>query len=236
MGKNKLKRFEELLELERVFQPSFEEIFRKDFHLKGKWKHSVFCNNNPLILELGCGKGEYTLGLAREYPDKSFIGVDIKGARIWKGAKEANSENLANAAFLRTRIEFINSFFAGEEVDEIWLTFPDPQAKSRRTKKRLTSPMFLTSYQKFLKNNGVVHLKTDSEILYSYTLALITHNRLEVLFETSDLYNSGIDDPILGLKTFYEKQYLKEGKKITYIRFILPQDAQIQDLPDSENG
>lgn len=234
MSKNKLKKFEETRQFKRVFQPPFEEVFRKDYRLKGRWKNEVFGNGHPLILELGCGKGEYTIGLAKEFPEKNFLGVDIKGARIWKGAKQSNHENILNSGFLRTRIEFINSFFAEDEVDEIWLTFPDPQVKNRRRKKRLTSPRFLNSYRKFLKNNGIIHLKTDSRMLFDYTFELIKHNGLEPIVATSDLYDSGLEDRILGIKTFYEKQYLSEGIKINYLKFRLPSGLEISDLPDEE--
>ena len=221
--------------MKRVFQPPLTEIFRKDYHLKGKWKHEVFLNRNPLILELGCGKGEYTTGLARVFPDKNFLGVDIKGARIWRGAKESNHENLTNAAFLRTRIELVNSFFAENEVDEIWLTFPDPQVKPRRKKKRLISSPFLSNYQKFLCHNGLIHLKTDSGLLYTYTLSLLKHNKLKSLVQTDDLYSSPVTDKVLAIKTFYEMQYLQEGKKIKYIRFFLPKNIVIQEPPDEED-
>lgn len=227
-------RFEELKILDRVFQPTIEEVYKKDFHLKGKWKQNVFFNNNPMILELGCGKGEYSLGLARKFPQKNFVGIDIKGARIWIGAKESNIDNIRNSAFLRTRIELINSFFDEEEVDEIWLTFPDPQIKNRRKKKRLTSISFLTNYQKFLRNMGIIHLKTDSESLYSYTLSLLEYNKLKILIQTDDLYNSEVQDDILEIKTFYEKQYLKEGKKINYLKFLLPKNLVIQEPPDEK--
>lgn len=234
LSKNKLKKFEETREFERVFQPEFEEVYQRDYPLKGKWNKEVFKNNNPVILELGCGKGEYTVGLAREYPGKNFIGVDIKGARLWKGARESNEEQILNSGFLRTRIEFIESFFAEDEIEEIWLTFPDPQPKKRRMKKRLSGPRFLQMYQKFLVNNGIVHLKTDSRILFDYTLELVKYNGLEILYFTNDLYNSGLEDRILGIKTFYEKQYLSQGIAINYLKFRLPSAQTISELPDEE--
>ncbi len=234
MSKNKLKKFEETRHFERVFQPDFNEVFQKDYFLKGKWNKQVFQNKNPLVLELGCGKGEYTIGLASEYKEKNFIGVDIKGARIWKGAKESNEKSILNSGFLRTRIEFINSFFAKDEVEEIWLTFPDPQAKKRRMKKRLSGPRFLNLYQQFLINNGIIHLKTDSRVLYDYTLKLVQHNNLEILFQTDNLYSSGMEDKILGIKTFYERQYLEQGINIHYLKFRLPAEKEITDLPDEE--
>lgn len=234
MSKNKLKKFEETRQFDRVFQPEFNEVFQKDYYLKGKWNKEVFKNNNPIILELGCGKGEYTVGLAKEYKDKNFIGVDIKGARIWKGARESNEQNILNSGFLRTRIEFIDSFFEKNEVDEIWLTFPDPQAKKRRRKKRLSGPRFLNLYQRFLKNGGIIHLKTDSRLLFDYTIQIIHYNQLELLYSSQDLYSSGLDDKILDIKTFYEKQYLEQGIPINYLKFRLPSNKEITDLPDEE--
>lgn len=234
MGKNKLAKFRELANLERVFQPSFEEVFQKDYYLKGKWCSTVFNNDNPLVLELGCGKGEYTVGMARHFHDKNFIGVDIKGARIWRGARTANEENLLNAAFLRTRIELISSFFDMNEVSEIWLTFPDPQEKKRRKKKRLSGPRFLNQYRQFLKDKGLVHLKTDSNVLFDYTKRLAEYNELEILYCSSDLYNSGCKDEILAIKTFYEKQFLSQHIPIKYIRFRLSPEKEIAELPDNE--
>jgi tRNA (guanine-N7-)-methyltransferase len=236
VGKDKIKRFEELTILERVFQPDFEDIFRKDYILKGHWKKMVFGNHNPLILELGCGRGEYTTGMAKEFPEKNFIGVDIKGARLWRGAKDSNENNLLNAAFLRTRIEFINSFFGEDEVDEIWITFPDPQAKPGRIKKRLTAPPFLSSYQKFLKDNGLIHLKTDSDLLYEYTLKIAYRNSFGVKVKTNDLYHSDILDNILGINTFYEKQFLKTGKNINYLCFALAKNQTIYEYTGDAGG
>jgi len=232
VGKNKLSRFKELEQLDRVFQPPFEDIFGRDYYLKGNWKKQVFNNDNPLILELGCGKGEYTTGLAEQDPLKNFIGVDIKGARLWKGAKYANETNLLNVAFLRTRIEFIHSFFGTEEVDEIWLTFPDPQIKKRRNKKRLTSPRFLNAYRSFLKDKGIIHLKTDSEEMFHYTVDLVEFNKLEVISKTEDLYRSGNPDSFLSIRTFYESQYIAEGKNINYLAFKLPSQRNIIETSD----
>ncbi len=234
MSKNKLAKFRELADLERVFQPSFDEVFQEDYYLKSKWCRDIFHNENPLVLELGCGKGEYTVGMARKFPDKNFIGVDIKGARIWRGARIANDENLMNAAFLRTRIEMINSFFVQDEVSEIWLTFPDPQEKKRRRKKRLIGSRFLSQYRRFLKNNGLIHLKTDNEVLFDYTKALVEYNELEIVFSSSDLYNSGYKNEILEIKTFYEKQFLSQGIPIKFIQFRLPSTREIKELPDDE--
>lgn len=219
---------------ERVFQPEFEEVFNRDFHLKGEWAEKVFDNEHPIIVELGCGKGEYTIGMARMFPGKNFIGVDIKGARIWKGAKTANERSMKNVAFLRTRIEFIESFFGGAEIEEIWITFPDPQLKKRRNKKRLTGPRFLNHYRTFLKDRGIVHLKTDNDVLYRYTAALARHNGLEIITETDDLYHSAVLDETLSIQTTYEKQFLSEGSNINYIAFRLPQHAGIKALPEDD--
>lgn len=234
MGKGKLKRFEENDSFSHVIQPGTEEVLHADFYLKGKWKKEYFHSENPLVLELGCGKGEYTLGMARAFPAKNFIGIDIKGARIWRGAKSVAEENIGNAAFIRTRIEFIRSIFAPGEVDEIWITFPDPQLKIRRTKKRLTSSGFLENYRTFLKNDGLIHLKTDSRELYDYTLALLQLNQFEILDATADLYESHQGNPILSIKTHYEGIFTKEGKKITYLRFRLNHHHPIVEPPYTE--
>lgn len=234
MGKNKLERFREMRTFDRVFQPDFEEVFRKDHPLKGKWKQEVFRNDHSLTLELGCGKGEYTINLARKYPERNFIGIDIKGARIWKGARTANEQDLRNVAFIRTRIELINSFFSRNEVQEIWITFPDPQLKKRRNKKRLTAPRFLNQYREFLSDNGLVHLKTDNAVLYRYTHLLAMHNGLEISAATDNLYGSGLADEIRSIRTFYETRFLEEGAVIHYLAFRLPADSTINDLPEEE--
>ena len=227
MTKKKMQRFSELETFAHVIQPKFEEVFGRDFYLKGLWQRNRFQNGNPVVLELGCGKGEYTTGLAKRFPVKNFIGVDIKGSRIWKGARSALGEQLANVLFLRTRIEMIGSFFGPDEVDEIWLTFPDPQLKKKR--KRLTSARFLNTYRTFLKNNGLVHLKTDNTVLYLYTLDLVEKNRLNLRFHSDDLYNSGFTNDILDIKTFYEHRFLDQGMKITYLCFELPHDKVIEE-------
>lgn len=218
----------------RVYQPAFEEVFRKDYKYKGNWAREVFGNQNPIVLELGCGKGEYTINLARRYPDINFIGVDIKGARIWKGAKTAHEQHLDNVAFLRTRIEIIESFFGEDEINEIWLTFPDPQLKRRRKKKRLTGARFLNQYRNFLVDNGIIHLKTDNDNLYHYTIEIAAMNKLSVLRSTGDLYHSEYNDDALAIKTYYEIQYLEEGSNINYLKFALPKDRPIIEPPDDE--
>jgi tRNA (guanine-N7-)-methyltransferase len=234
VGKGKLSKFEEMKTFDNVFQPPFEEVFQKDFELKGKWSREHFKNGHPIILELGCGKGEYTLGLARRFPEINFIGIDIKGARIWTGAKKAHLEKINNAAFIRTRIEFVESFFGPDEVSEIWLTFPDPQLKKRRNKKRLTSARYLNSYRKFLKDNGLVHLKTDNPVLYGYTLELVRHNGLPVGYATDDLYGSEDPDLVYGIQTFYEQQFIAEGWKIHYLQFRLSHEKDILEPPAGE--
>jgi tRNA (guanine-N7-)-methyltransferase len=230
MTKKKLQRFAEMESFSNVVQPEFEEVFGKDHILKGKWNQDRFVNNHPVVLELGCGKGEYTVGLARKFQEKNFIGVDIKGARIWRGARTALTEKLSNVLFLRTHIEQITSFFGQGEVEEIWLTFPDPQLKKKR--KRLTSARFLNNYKRFLVNNGLVHLKTDSTELYKYTLNLVHGNNLSIRHQTSDLYNSGLCNDILDIKTFYEQQFLNQGMKINYLCFELPHEKTIEEKID----
>jgi len=235
LGKKKLVRFRELESLERVYQPPLEEIFQKDFYLKDRWKSDIFGNDHPLVLELGCGKGEYTVGLARRYPNMNFMGLDIKGARIWTGAKKAREEGLTNVAFLRTRIDFINSFFGKDEVDEIWITFPDPQEKRRRLKKRLPGALFLNKYRQFLKDKGTVHLKTDNRELYLDTLEMVGYNELPVERKSDDVYSENWEDEIVGIQTYYENKFLSKGVKINYICFRLPVGKEIKELSyDSE--
>ena len=217
-SKNKLKRFAENETFANVVQPTREEVL-EGFKFKGKWT-SFFKNDNPIVLELGCGKGEYTVGLARMNPDVNYIGVDIKGARFWRGAKTALQENLANAAFLRSQIELIDLLFGEEEVSEIWITFPDPQIKYKRTKHRMTNLQFLDKYKRILKPSGVVHLKTDSEFMHGYTLGLLHGIGAEVIYANHDVYkNEGSPKEVLEIQTFYENQYLEKGKPITYIQF-----------------
>ncbi len=232
MTKRKLERFEEMKGFSNVLQPAFDEVCHKDFRLKGRWNRDFFGNNNPIILELGCGKGEYTIELAKRFKDINYIGIDIKGARIWKGAKKALTETLNNAAFLRTRIELINSFFNTNEIDEIWITFPDPQPKNK--KKRLTSSRFLNSYKKFLKQNGFIHLKTDNESLYNYTMKMLNHNKLEIDYFTENLYDSFNEDEILSVKTYYETKYLEQDLRIYYLKFKLKNKSRIEEIIENE--
>ncbi len=232
MGKGKLSKFEEMKTFTNVFQPSFEEVFHKDFYLKSHWAEKHFRNEHPIVLELGCGKGEYTVGLARRFPEKNFIGVDIKGARIWTGARKALQENISNVAFIRTRIEVISSFFAEEEVDEIWLTFPDPQLKKRRNKKRLTAPRFLNIYRGFLRDGGLVQLKTDNAVLHHYTRDLVRYNELPLEYATEDLYKNEQAEIAAGIMTFYEKRFVEQGKPIHYMQFRLSCKKVLRDRDD----
>lgn len=230
MGKNKLKKFREMETLDCVFQYPFAMLKESGFPLRGRWNSEYFHNNGPIVLELGCGKGEYTVGLARRYPEKNFIGIDIKGARMWTGACQVRDENLTNAAFLRTNIELLPHFFAPEEVSEIWITFPDPQMKKAR--KRLTSTTFLDLYRKVLKAGGMIRLKTDSPFLYTYTRLLTKLNDIIPETDTDDLYNSGIADDILGIRTYYEQQWLSRGLTIKYIAFPLQNDKKLEEPQD----
>ena len=219
-SKNKLKRFNENENFHNVIQPTREEVVDQKLNLKGTWNNTVFKNENPIVLELGCGKGEYTVGLAERYPDKNFIGIDIKGARFWRGAKTAIENNMNNVAFLRTQIELIEHCFAENEVSEIWITFPDPQIKYKRTKHRMTNTSFLKRYKKILQPNGLIHLKTDSEFMHGYTLGLLHGEGHEVLYANHNIYkNEGTPAVVTAIQTFYEKQYLEINKPITYIQF-----------------
>lgn len=219
MGKGKLKKFRENETFSCLVQPTTEEVLRKDHPLKGNWNRDMFRNGNPIVLELGCGKGEYTVALAERFPGKNYIGIDIKGARLWKGAKYATENNLGNVAFLRTRVEFIESLFAPGEISEIWITFADPQ--ERKPRKRLTHPRFLESYRKMLAPGGIVHLKTDSRLLHNFTLETARCNGLEVIENNEDIYGSGRADELLSIQTFYEKNFLAQGIPITYMAFRL---------------
>ncbi len=219
-SKNKLKRFKENETFTNVFQPTREEVVADQFPLKGKWNSDFFKNDHPIVLELGCGKGEYSVGLAERFPHKNFIGIDIKGARFWRGAKTAVENGLHNVAFVRTQIELIEHCFAANEVSEIWITFPDPQIKYKRTKHRMTNAAFLDNYKKILKPNGLMHLKTDSEFMHGYTLGLLHGAGHEVVYANHNIYkNEGAPAEVTGIQTFYESQYLEINKPITYIQF-----------------
>ena len=231
MGKGKLAKFADLASYPHVFEYPYSVVDNVPFEMKGKWGESFFKNDHPIVLELGCGRGEYTVGLGRLFPDKNFVGVDIKGARMWSGATESLRSGMTNVAFLRTNIEIIDRFFATDEVSEIWLTFSDPQMK--KPTKRLTSSYFLERYRKFLKDGGLVHLKTDSNFLYTYTKLLIEENHLPVLVQTDDLYPSGQADEILSIQTYYEQQWLDRGLNIKYIKFALPKEGPLIE-PDVE--
>ena len=226
--RNKLQKFAEVLSFPNVYEnfdaknPVLTGTGGVEVDLKGKWAQQHFSNDNPITLELACGKGDYTLGLARQFPERNFIGVDIKGARIWRGAKTALEEGLTNAAFLRTRIELIARFFEKGEVSEIWITFPDPFLRKSKANRRLTSDHFLEQYKRILANGGLVHLKTDEPNLYDFTLEVLAENKdYTLLYHDDDIYSKALPMPELELKTFYEKQHLAAGKTIKYIRFRL---------------
>ena len=219
-SKNKLRRFRENETFPNVVQPSREEVVEEHFKYRGKWNSEFFKKEQPIVLELGCGKGEYSVGLAKAYPEKNFLGIDIKGARFWRGAKTALEEGLDNVAFLRSQIELVDLLFGENEVDEIWITFPDPQIKYKRTKHRMTNSEFLQKYKKVLKPDGVVNLKTDSEFMHGYTLGLLHGEGHEILHANHNVYkNEYSPKEVVGIQTFYEKQYLEQGKPITYVQF-----------------
>lgn len=239
MSKNKLSKFADMATYPHVFQPEdMSPTPSAPFKMKGKWNVDFFHNSNPIVLELGCGRGEYTVGLARLFPEKNFIGIDIKGARMWTGATESLHEGLKNVAFLRTKIEFIEHYFSTNEVSEIWLTFSDPQMK--KLTKRLTSTYFLERYRKFLVNNGLIHVKTDSNFLFTYTGYMLRHNNIHPIMHTQDLYGDTAESNVspemmklLQIKTYYEEQWLKRGIPIKYTCFNLPQEGTLQE-PDVE--
>ena len=223
MGKDKIRKFAENKTFNNVIQPTREEVM-SNFLYKGNWKEKFFKNDNPIIVELGCGKGEYTVGLAKYFPNKNFLGIDIKGARFWRGAKTATEQNISNVGFLRVQIELIEYVFSIGEVDEIWITFPDPQIKYKRTKHRLVNPIFLDKYKKIMKEEGTIHLKTDSEFLHGYANGLITGMGYKVLSSHHDIYGAPeyeVPSYVSEIKTFYEKMFLNEGKPITYLNFKL---------------
>lgn len=231
MGKGKLAKFADMASYPHVFEYPYSVVDDVPFEMKGKWGESFFKNDRPIVLELGCGRGEYSVGLGRLFPEKNFIGVDIKGARMWTGAKEALESGLTNVAFLRTNIEIIDRFFAPGEVSEIWLTFSDPQMK--KATKRLTSTYFMARYRRFLQDGGLIHLKTDSNFMFTYTRYMIEKNDLPAEIVTEDLYHSGLADEILSIKTYYEQQWLDRGLNIKYLRFRLPQAGTLEE-PDIE--
>ena len=219
-SKNKLKRFKENETFSNVIQPTREEVLNNTLTLKGNWNRDFFKNENPVVLELGCGKGEYSLNLAAMFPEKNFLGIDIKGARFWRGAKTALAEKINNVGFLRTQIELVDFIFDENEIDEIWITFPDPQIKYKRTKHRMTNPDFLNKYKKILKPNGMVHLKTDSEYMHGYTLGLLQGLGLTIEYAHHDVYGTtNAPKEVTDIQTYYESQYLAINKKITYLRF-----------------
>ena len=227
MSKGKLAKFADMASYPHVFEYPYAEVENVPFELKGNWNKDFFKNNNPIVLELGCGRGEYTVGLGRLFPDKNFIGVDIKGSRMWTGATESLKTGMKNVAFLRTNIEIIDRFFAANEVSEVWLTFSDPQMK--KATKRLTSTFFMERYRSFLVPDGIIHLKTDSNFMYTYTRYMIEENKLPVEVMTEDLYHSGLADEILNIKTYYEQQWLDRGLNIKYIKFNLPTDVVLRE-------
>ncbi len=234
MSKNKLKKFAEIRAMDNVVEFPLDRILvGESHHLKGKWRAVFFGNNNPIVLELGCGRGEYTVELARRFADKNFIGIDIKGARIWSGAKGANERELSNVAFVRTDIQNISSFFANGEISEIWITFPDPQMK--KVRKRLTSPKFLNLYRQVLADRGIVHLKTDSLFLFTYTSELVKSNQLPVLTSITDIYAANGDshtELLTTIRTYYESQWLQRGISIKYLKFSLPHSIPIIDIDE----
>ena len=247
MSKGKLAKFADMARYENVFQYPYSVVEHVPFEMQGHWHEQYFHNQNPIVLELGCGKGEYMVELAKLYPHVNFIGVDIKGARMWTGATQALNEGLRNVAFLRTNIEIIDRFFSKDEVDEIWLTFSDPQMKNPR--KRLTSTYFMCRYRKFLKDQGIIHLKTDSNFLFTYTTFMVERNALPLLFRTEDLYaldilgnpdNPGaqvnlthLDPKVLTIQTYYENMWMERGLNIRYMKFCLPSEGELHE-PDVE--
>ncbi len=230
MGKDKLKRFAEMRHWGHVFQPPVTHLLEQDFELKGQWAN-YFGNDQPLVLELGCGKGEYTIGLSQRFPAYNFLGIDIKGARMYQGARSAMEMKLSNVAFIRARIEFIPSFFSSSEVSEIWITFPDPFPRPSDAKNRLISAKFLNLYRRFVRSGGLVHLKTDSELLMEYGVKLLEKNQITPEVLSWDIQESHSDDALLGIHTHYESQFRKAGVPIKYLRFVMNQEHSWVELP-----
>lgn len=220
MAKHKLFRFSENEKFPNLIQLPYTEVM-KGVPFCGKWSSDFFKQNQPIILELGCGKGEYTVGLAKRYPKINFLGVDVKGARLWRGCRTSIDENLKNVGFIRTQIELIDHYFEAEEVSEIWITFPDPQPKEFRARKRLTNPLFLEKYRNFLSKDGLIHLKTDNTALFDYTLEIIKEEGHHLIFKERDIYNSDCEGALVEIQTFYEKKYLDLGQPIHYLKFRL---------------
>lgn len=221
MPKNKIRKFQENLTFPNLFQVEYHDLMANGFDMKGKWHKAYFKNENPIIIELGCGKGEYTVGLANKYPNHNYIGIDVKGARLWRGAKLSIEQNLTNTAFIRTQIELIDYYFAENEVSEIWVTFPDPHPKIHKANKRLISPRFLEIYKRIFNPEGIIHLKTDNLNLFEYCLEMIEKEKYTMIDNTKDLYNSNIEEDVKIIQTYYEMRYLSEGKKINYLKFSL---------------
>jgi len=235
MGKNKLKKFSDMERIDCVFQYPFGVLREQEFPIKGFWHSRYFHNDRPIVLELGCGKGEYTVGLARRHPDCNFIGIDIKGARMWTGATQARDLKLGNVAFLRTNIELLPYFFVRGEVSAIWITFPDPQMK--KVRKRLTGTRFMNLYRQVVADGAIINLKTDSPFLYAYTRAMVRVNGLHTLADTPDLYASipqsnGLDESLRSIRTFYEQQWLSRGLTIKYLAFTLPLEGDLIEPDD----
>ena len=235
MGKGKLAKFADMETYENVFQYPYSVVEHVPLEMQGHWHEQYFHNDNPIVLELGCGKGEYTVGLAKRYPHMNFIGVDIKGARMWTGATQAIKEGMKNVAFLRTNIEIIDRFFAPDEVQEIWLTFSDPQMKNPR--KRLTSTFFMNRYRRFLIDKGIIHLKTDSNFLFTYTTYMVEKNHLPLVLSTSDLYSEFSENSeyseAASIQTYYEQMWIDRGLNIKYMKFHLPHEGELEE-PDIE--
>ena len=227
MGKNKLKHFAENDTFPNMFQPFYEEL-QSGYEMKGRWNEVFFKNDHPIVLELGCGKGEYTVGLGKKYPNKNFIGIDVKGSRMWRGCKTSIEDGMTNIAFIRSKIQLIEYIFAENEISEIWITFPDPQPRHARQNRRLTSPKMLLKYSQIIKNQGIIHLKTDNEPLFDYTLEVIQEDEHQLIEAIKDLHSADGFEDAKSIKTYYEKLFGEKGFKINYLQFRL--NANIQGL------